>query len=59
MRKTIMTVDDAATMRKTISFTLNEAGNDVLEAAAGAENCDAPRRWPIDPIITVIGSIHP
>jgi len=32
MPKTIMTVDDALTMRKVISFTLKGAGFDVIEA---------------------------
>ena len=37
MSKTIITVDDAATMRKMISFTLKGAGHEVLEAADGVE----------------------
>jgi two-component system chemotaxis response regulator CheY len=35
MAKTIMTVDDAVTMRKLILFTLNGAGHNVLEAEDG------------------------
>ena len=35
--KTIITVDDAATMRKMISFTLKGAGHEVIEAGDGAE----------------------
>lgn len=37
MAKTIVTVDDAATMRKLIGFTLRGAGHDVLEAEDGAK----------------------
>ncbi len=35
MAKTIMTVDDAATMRKLIAFTLKGAGHSVIEAEDG------------------------
>jgi two-component system chemotaxis response regulator CheY len=35
MARTILTVDDAATMRKLIAFTLGGAGHQVLEAEDG------------------------
>ena len=35
MGKTILTVDDATTMRKMVSFTLKNAGHEVLEAQDG------------------------
>jgi two-component system chemotaxis response regulator CheY len=37
MAATIMTVDDAATIRRMVSFTLKGAGHDVLEAVDGVE----------------------
>ena len=37
MGKTIMTVDDSATMRQMVSFTLKAAGYEVLEAVDGKD----------------------
>ena len=36
MPKTILAVDDSASMRQMIGVTLREAGYDVVEAADGA-----------------------
>lgn len=47
-----MTVDDAATMRKMISFTLKGAGHDVLEAADGAEAYSVLSQRTVDLVIT-------
>lgn len=52
MRKTIMTVDDAATMRKMITFTLKSAGHDVLEASDGKEAYDVLSQRSVDLVIT-------
>lgn len=41
MNKTIMTVDDSASMRQMISFTLTQAGHQVIEACDG---CDALKK---------------
>jgi two-component system chemotaxis response regulator CheY len=35
--KTIMTVDDSASVRQMVSFTLRQGGYDVVEAADGAD----------------------
>ena len=35
MNKTIMTVDDSASVRQMVSFTLKEAGYNVIEASDG------------------------
>jgi two-component system, chemotaxis family, chemotaxis protein CheY len=37
MSKTIMTVDDSASVRQMVSFTLKEAGYDVIEASDGID----------------------
>ena len=52
MGKTIMTVDDAATMRRMISFTLKGAGHAVLEAGDGAEALNILRTRPVDLVIS-------
>jgi two-component system chemotaxis response regulator CheY len=52
MAKTIMTVDDALTMRKVISFTLKGAGYDVVEAQDGVAALGALRSKPVDAIIS-------
>lgn len=52
MGKTILTVDDAATMRKMVSFTLKGAGHEVLEAQDGAVALNLLRGRPVDLVIT-------
>ena len=52
MSKTIITVDDAATMRKMISFTLKGAGHDVIEAGDGAEALNTLKTRGVDLVIT-------
>lgn len=37
MGKTIMTVDDSASVRQMVSFTLKDAGYDVIEASDGVD----------------------
>ena len=37
MSKTIMTVDDSTSVRQMVSFTLKEAGYDVIEACDGKD----------------------
>ncbi len=52
MSKRIITVDDAATMRKMVSFTLKGAGHDVIEAADGREALTALQQRGVDLVIT-------
>lgn len=52
MSKRIITVDDAVTMRKMISFTLKGAGHEVLEAGDGVEAIGVLQQRTVDLIIT-------
>ncbi len=44
MTKTVLTVDDSASMRQMVSFTLRSAGYDVVEAADGEEGLEKATR---------------
>lgn len=48
---TIMTVDDTASMRQMISFTLNSAGYEVIQASDGAEALKLARDRKVDLVI--------
>lgn len=50
--KTIITVDDASTIRKMVGFTLKSAGHNIMEAADGAEAFDALSKRSVDLVIT-------
>lgn len=50
----IMTVDDTASMRQMISFTLSSAGHNVLEASDGDEALKVAEKNDLDMIITDI-----
>lgn len=54
MAKTIITVDDAATMRKLIGFTLRGAGHQVLEAEDGSQALAMLSARDVDLVITDI-----
>lgn len=45
--KTVLTVDDASTMRKLIGFTLSAAGYEVIEAANGAQALELLKSRPV------------
>lgn len=51
-KKTVLTVDDALTMRKLIAFTLRGSGFNVVEAADGVEGLQALAANAVDLIIT-------
>lgn len=52
MPKTILTVDDAMTMRKLIAFTLSSAGHKVLEAPDGKAALEVLKSARVDLIIS-------
>ncbi len=49
---TILTVDDSATLRKMVGFTLRSAGYEVVEAGDGAEGVAALKANHVDIVIT-------
>ncbi|MDR3438329.1 response regulator [Telmatospirillum sp.] len=52
MAKTVLTVDDSASMRQLIKMTLGGAGFAVVEASDGAEGLEKARAAPVDLIVT-------
>ncbi len=52
MAKTIMTVDDSASIRQMVVFTLKQEGYDVLEAVDGREALSKLANASLDLIIT-------
>jgi two-component system chemotaxis response regulator CheY len=52
MGRTIITVDDAATIRKMVSFTLRAAGHEVLEAHDGVIALNVLQTRAVDLVIT-------
>jgi two-component system chemotaxis response regulator CheY len=52
MSHTIMTVDDSASVRQMVSFTLRNAGYEVLEAADGQEAVAKLNGAPVNMVIT-------
>jgi two-component system chemotaxis response regulator CheY len=51
MPKTILAVDDSASMRQMIAVTLREAGYEVVEAADGAEALEYARKHRVDLVL--------
>ena len=47
-----MTVDDAATIRKMVGFTLKPTGHEILEAADGLEALNTLKQRSVDLVIT-------
>jgi two-component system chemotaxis response regulator CheY len=54
MNKKVMTVDDSASVRQMVSFTLRDAGYDVVEAVDGIDALDKLNGDPVDMVIADI-----
>jgi len=52
MSKTILTVDDASTIRKMIAFTLKPTGHTIVEAQDGVDALTQLQRHRVDLVIT-------
>ncbi len=52
MAKTIMTADDSTSMRQMVSFTLKQAGYEVVEAEDGKDALTKMTAAPVDMLIT-------
>jgi two-component system chemotaxis response regulator CheY len=52
MPKTLMIVDDSASMRQLVSYTIKEAGYDVLAAVNGKDALDKLSNAKVDMVIT-------
>lgn len=52
MSKTILTVDDSASIRQMVSFTLKQSGFTVVEAEDGVKGLEAAQSNAIDLVIT-------
>ena len=52
MGKRILTVDDSATVRKMVSYTLRGAGYDVVEAEDGVDGLEKASAQQVDLVLT-------
>ena len=52
MSKTILTIDDSASIRQMVAMTLTAAGHNVVQAGDGAEGYSKATAQPIDAVIT-------
>lgn len=51
-KKTILTVDDSASLRQMVTFTLKSAGYDVIEAVDGQDGLDKAKIKTVDMVLT-------
>ena len=52
MSKTILTIDDSASIRQMVALTLTAAGHQVVEASNGADGYSKAVAQPIDAVLT-------
>ncbi|HFD16714.1 MAG TPA: response regulator [Rhodospirillales bacterium] len=48
----ILAVDDSASMRQMVAFTLKNAGHEVIEAADGREALEIARKTPVNLVLS-------
>jgi two-component system chemotaxis response regulator CheY len=52
MAKVVLSVDDSASIRQMVAFTLKSAGYEVIEAADGQEGLEKARSKTVDMVLT-------
>ena len=52
MAKTVLTVDDSASIRQMVTFTLKSSGYTVIEAVDGLDGLDKAKANPVNLILT-------
>lgn len=52
MAKTVLTVDDSASIRQMVAFTLKSAGYSVIEAVDGQDGLDKAKANAVDLVLT-------
>lgn len=52
MAKTVLTVDDSASIRQMVAFTLSSAGYKVVEAVDGQDGLDKAKAGSVDLVLT-------
>lgn len=52
MSKTVLTVDDSASIRQMVSFTLKSAGYEVIEAVDGADGLNKAKQKSVNLVLT-------
>ncbi|MBK6744677.1 MAG: response regulator [Hydrogenophilales bacterium] len=52
MNKTVLTVDDSASIRQMVSFTLKSAGYEVVEAVDGADGLNKAKQKSVNLVLT-------
>lgn len=52
MAKTVLAVDDSASIRQMVAFTLKSSGYDVIEAVDGQDGLDKAKSKPVNLVLT-------
>lgn len=52
MQKTVLTIDDSASIRQMVSFTLRSAGYEIVEALDGIDGLEKARASTVDLVLT-------